>query len=196
MFTARVPLILASASPRRQEFLHQLGLEFDTLPASIDETPLPGEGPTAFARRMASSKAEHVARLHPGALVIAADTVVSLAGIIFGKPSDASEALSMLEHLQGHTHQVITGLALVLRSQAIHACTTETTLVSFDHFSRAILQAYVDSGDPLDKAGAYGIQGQGTFLVRAIDGSYSNVVGLPVNQMVRLLLLHRLIQPR
>lgn len=196
MFTARVPLILASASPRRQEFLHQLGLEFDTLPASIDENPLPDEDPTAFAHRMAFSKAEHVARLHPGALVIAADTVVSLQGIIYGKPADASEALSMLEHLQGHTHQVITGLALVLRSQAIHECTTETTQVSFDHFSRSILKAYVDSGDPLDKAGAYGIQGLGTFLVRAIDGSYSNVVGLPVNQLIRLLLTHQLIEPR
>lgn len=195
MFTARVPLILASASPRRQEFLQQLGLEFDTLPPSIDETPLPGEEPTAFARRMATSKAEHIAQAHPAACIIAADTVVSLAGSIYGKPADANEALSMLEQLQGHTHQVITGLALVLHNQAIHESTTETTRVSFDQFTRPILQAYVDSGDPLDKAGAYGIQGQGTFLVRAIDGSYSNVVGLPVNQLLRLLLAHDLIAP-
>lgn len=196
MFTARVPLILASASPRRQEFLHQLGLDFDILPASIDESPLPDEEPAAFAHRMATSKAEHVAQSHPETCVIGADTVVSLAGIIYGKPADASEALFMLEQLQGHTHQVITGLALVLHSQAIHTGTTETTRVSFDQFSRSILQAYVDSGDPLDKAGAYGIQGQGTFLVRAIDGSYSNVVGMPVNQLLRLLLAHHLIAPR
>lgn len=195
MFTARVPLILASASPRRQEFLHQLGLSFNILPASIDESPLPGEEPVAFARRMATSKAEHVARLHPEACVIGADTVVSLAGIIYGKPADASEALSMLEQLQGHTHQVITGLAVVMHNQGIQESTTETTRVSFDHFTRPILKAYVDSGDPLDKAGAYGIQGQGTFLVRAIDGSYSNVVGLPVNQLLRLLLAHHLIVP-
>lgn len=195
MFTARIPLILASASPRRQEFLHQLGLSFTTLPASIDESPLPEEAPDLFARRMAITKAEHVAQQHPEAGIIAADTVVSLHGIIYGKPADASEALSMLEQLQGHTHEVITGLALVVRSQAIHESATETTRVCFDQFPRPILKAYVDSGDPLDKAGAYGIQGQGTFLVRAIEGSYSNVVGLPVNQLVRLLLAHHLIEP-
>lgn len=196
MFTTRVPLILASASPRRQEFLHQLGLEFDTLPASIDETPRDGELPAAFARRMANSKAEHVAGLHPEACIIAADTVVCLDGVIFGKPADATEALAMLLRLQGHVHQVISGLALVLRCRAIHECTTETTRVRFDHFAEPILKAYVNSGDPLDKAGAYGIQSQGTFLVRDIDGSYSNVVGLPVNQLLRLLLAYDLIQPR
>ena len=196
MFTARVPLILASASPRRQEFLHQLGLDFDTLPACIDETPLVDEAPATFARRMARSKAEHIAELHPEACIIAADTVVCLDGVIFGKPAHAEEALAMLGQLQGHTHQVISGLALVLRRRCIHECTTETTRVRFDQFDEPILKAYVNSGDPLDKAGAYGIQGQGTFLVRDIEGSYSNVVGLPVNQMVRLLLAHDLILPR
>ena len=94
------------------------------------------------------------------------------------------------------SHQVISGLALVLRSRCIHECTTQTTRVRFDQFAEPILKAYVNSGDPLDKAGAYGIQGQGTFLVRDIEGSYSNVVGLPVNQLIRLLLAHDLILPR
>lgn len=195
MFTARIPLILASGSPRRREFLKQLGLDFSVQPASIDETPLPGDSPEDFARRMAMDKARALALKHPTSCVIGADTVVALGGTIFGKPADCAEALASLKQLQGRTHRVITGLALIHAAQNIAESLIETTSVTFDHFEDSILNAYVNSGDPLDKAGSYGIQGQGTFLVRAITGSYSNVVGLPVNQLLSLLLKHQIVVP-
>jgi septum formation protein len=196
MFTACHPLILASASPRRLEFLQQLGLEFDCTPAHIDETPLTGETPEAFAHRMAVGKADSIAHSHPEACIIGADTVVALGNTIFGKPADSTEALAILQQLRGQTHRVVTACAITFRRQNISESVAETTLVTFDHFEDPILKAYVDTGDPLDKAGAYGIQGKGTFLVRSITGSYSNVVGLPVNQLIRLLLRYRCIQPR
>ncbi|MDD2463419.1 MAG: Maf family protein [Desulfobulbus sp.] len=195
MFTSRIPLILASSSPRRREFFDQLGLKFSVMPAHIDETPLPAEAPEDFARRMALDKAKTLALQHPKSCVIAADTVVALGGTIFGKPLDGAAALSYLEQLQGRTHRVITGIAVVCADAKIEESRIETTSVTFDHFNTSILQAYVKSGDPLDKAGAYGIQGQGTFLVRSITGSYSNVVGLPVNQLITLLFKHQIIEP-
>lgn len=195
MFTSRIPLILASSSPRRREFLDQLGLKFSVEPAHIDETPLNAESPEDFARRMALDKARTLAGHHPESCIIAADTVVALGGTIFGKPADAAEALLYLQQLQGKTHRVITGIAVLLNENNIEESRIETTSVTFDFFDAAILQAYVNSGDPLDKAGAYGIQGQGTFLVRSITGSYSNVVGLPVNQLLSVLLNHQIIQP-
>ena len=195
MFSNLFPLILASSSPRRREFLEQLGLEFTIEPAQIDETPLPAETPESFARRMALEKARALAGKFPTHGIIAADTVVALGGTIFGKPADSAEALAFLRQLQGRTHRVISGLALLLTAKNIEESLIATTSVTFDHFEDAILRAYVNSGDPLDKAGAYGIQGQGTFLVRSITGSYSNVVGLPVNQLLSLLFKHRLIAP-
>lgn len=195
MFTSCFPLILASASPRRREFLDQLGLSFSIEPAPLDETPYPGELPEDFARRMALDKASLVATRHQASCIIGADTVVALGGTIFGKPANPIEALSFLQQLQGRTHRVITGIAVLLRQYNIEESGLETTSVTFDRFDTSILQAYVDSGDPLDKAGAYGIQGKGTFLVRSITGSYSNVVGLPVNQLLALLFKHRIIRP-
>ncbi len=196
MFTACCPIILASASPRRQEFLTLLGLEYLSVPAIIDETPAIGESPECFARRMAVAKAEQIATISPASCVIGADTVVALDQTLFGKPSDRHDALTTLKALQGQTHQVITGFAILMKQRAIKELGTTTTLVTFDTFSDDILEAYVDSGEPLDKAGAYGIQGKGTFLIRSITGSYSNVVGLPVNDVVQRLLRHRLVQPR
>ena len=195
MFIANCPIILASASPRRQEFLSLLGLPHQTIPAAIDETPEAGEAPVAFARRMAAAKAEQVATTHPEACVIGADTVVALDQTIFGKPRDRREALSTLQALQGQTHQVITGFAVILRHRNIKEAEAATSLVTFDTFAVEVLQAYVDSGEPMDKAGAYGIQGKGSFLIRSITGSCSNVVGLPVNAVVQVLLNHGLIQP-
>nr|WP_321464685.1 Maf family protein [uncultured Desulfobulbus sp.] len=195
MLTARIPLILASNSPRRREFLEQLGLQFSVVPAHIDETPLPDESPEAFARRMALAKAQVLADQHPECSIVAADTVVALGETIFGKPADPTEALSILIQLQGVTHKVITGVAVLCKTRSVQELTSETTAVTFSRFDREILQAYVDTGDPMDKAGAYGIQGQGTFLVHSISGSYSNVVGLPVSQLLAILLKHRLIRP-
>jgi len=194
MFAACRPLVLASASPRRQEFLQRLGLEFLVAPADIDETPQHDEAPEAFVRRMALTKARQIALRHPEAAVLGADTVVVLAGTIFGKPQDRAEAFAILKQLQGQTHQVLTGFAVVAAQPAIEEVETFTTLVAFDTFADDVLRAYVDSGEPMDKAGAYGIQDQGAFLVRSITGSYSNVVGLPINAVVQTLLRCRLVR--
>ena len=195
MFTAKLPLILASGSPRRREFLEQLGLKFSIQPAHIDETPLPEEAPEDFARRMAVDKARTLSGSYPTSCIIAADTVVALGDTLFGKPADSAEALFFLQQLQGKTHRVITGIAVLHEEKAIQESEIEITEVTFDRFALPVLQAYVNSGDPLDKAGAYGIQGLGTFLVCSITGSYSNVVGLPLNQLLSLLLRHQIIQP-
>lgn len=194
MFTACCPLLLASASPRRKEYLLRLGLEFRVIPASIDETPEPGESPRGFARRMAASKARQVADGYPEACVIGADTVVALGQTIFGKPRDHQEAFTILKALQGRTHEVTTGFAITSRIRKVEEVGSVTTLVTFGIFSEAILQAYVNSGEPLDKAGAYGIQGIGSFLVQSIAGSCSNVVGLPVYALVQSLLNHNFLK--
>jgi septum formation protein len=195
MFIAACPLILASASPRRQEFLSLLGLHYRTVPSAIDETPEPEEAPADFARRMAKAKAVQISAAHPESCVIGADTVVALDRTLFGKPRDRHEALTTLKILQGNTHQVITSFAVVMQQRAIEEVGICTTLVTFDTFTDDILQAYVDTGEPMDKAGAYGIQGKGTFLIRSITGSYSNVVGLPLNAVVQTLLHHQLLKP-
>nr|WP_320009931.1 Maf family protein [uncultured Desulfobulbus sp.] len=193
MFTARIPLLLASASPRRKDFLNGLGLTFSIHPADIDETPLPAENPEAFALRMARDKAQVLSSQYSHKCIIAADTVVALDQQIYGKPESPEQALSFLKQLQGRTHQVITGFSVLAREHNLETWSTETTLVTFGQFSTSVLQSYVNSGDPLDKAGAYGIQGIGTFLVQSIEGSYSNVVGLPLNQLLNTLLKHNII---
>ncbi len=195
MFATCKPLILASASPRRQRFLADLGLDCTILAANIDETPLAGETPDAFARRMAQEKAEAVARQHPASWVIGADTVVTLEGHILGKPDNAAHALEILCHLQGKKHQVITGLTLRCVQEDCLENLSRNTEVTFAQFSNEILSAYIQTGESLDKAGAYGIQGKGGFLVRSITGSCSNVIGLPVTPCINLLLHHNVIEP-
>jgi septum formation protein len=148
-----------------------------------------------FVRRMADSKAEQVAADHPHACVIGADTVVALDHHIFGKPRDREDALAMLISLQGQTHAVITGFALVIRNREMKVVDTVTTAVTFGTFSDTVLLSYVQTGEPMDKAGAYGIQGIGGFLVHEISGSYSNVVGLPLHAVVQTLLKWCCIQP-
>ncbi|CAK8720512.1 dTTP/UTP pyrophosphatase [Candidatus Electrothrix laxa] len=205
MFTTCKPLILASASPRRQQFLTDFGLQFTALAPDIDETPLTGEKPDAFARRMAEEKAEVIARQHPTSWVIArqhptswvigADTVVTIEGRILGKPDDATHALEILRSLQGKKHQVITGLSLRCVQEDCTENLSKTTEVTFAAFSNAILSAYIATGEPMDKAGAYGIQGKGGFLVRSITGSCSNVIGLPISTCISLLLHYKIIAP-
>ncbi len=194
MFITCKPLILASVSPRRRQFLTDLGLEFTCSPADIDETPLPNETPAAFALRMALAKAEAAAAKNPQAFVIGSDTVVTCEGSILGKPVDASHALAMLRSLQGRTHQVITGLALVCVQENCTEQLTRITEVTFNTFADSILQAYINTGDPMDKAGSYGIQSKGAFLVRAIKGSCSNVIGMPISTCTSLLLQHGVIR--
>lgn len=196
MFSTTCPLILASASPRRQEYLARLGLKHRVLPATIDETPYPAEAPRSFAQRMAATKARQIADLHHEACTLAADTVVALDHHIFGKPRDPQEALTMLTALQGRTHEVITGFAIAVPHRQIMEVDSTSTRVTFGVFSETILQAYVRSGEPMDKAGAYGIQGLGSFLAQSITGSCSNVVGLPVHAVVQSLLKHGLLEVR
>ena len=195
MFSACLPLILASASPRRQDFLAGLGLRFTVVPAAIDETVLAGEQPEPFARRMAAAKAELIARDCPEACVLGADTVVALEGTVFGKPRDRADALAILQTLRGRTHQVTTGVAVVCPARGLCEVFTVTSGVRFATFADEVLQAYIDTGEPMDKAGAYGIQGRGAFLVAAITGSCSNVIGLPVHDLIAVLLRHRLVRP-
>lgn len=194
MFTACFPLVLASASPRRQDFLTRLGLRFQVAPAAVDESPLVGELPEPFAQRIAAAKADLIARDRPEASVIGADTVVALGPTLFGKPRDRGNALEILQALRGHTHQVITGVVVVCRARALRKVFAVTSEVSFADFSDEVLEAYIDTGEPMDKAGAYGIQGRGSFLVRAIAGSCSNVIGLPIHELVAILLRHQLVQ--
>ena len=195
MFTTNKPLILASASPRRQKFLTDLALDYRCLPADIDETPEPAEAPVAFAQRMAEEKAAVIAQLHPNAYVIGADTVVTINNLILGKPKNEEHALEILRSLQGKTHQVITGMSLTCLQENCFEKLFRSTEVTFATFSDAILTAYIRAGESMDKAGAYGIQSKGAFLSRSINGSCSNVIGFPINLCVSLLLQHGVISP-
>lgn len=188
MFTLAGELILASASPRRRDFLQQLGLSFTCRPAEIVERQEAGEGPADFVARLAREKAGVIAAGSPDAWVLAADTVVVLDGRILGKPRDAAEARAMLGELAGRWHQVWTGFAILCQARAVQVERAVTTEVSFAGLAPELIAAYVATGEPLDKAGAYGIQGRGGCLVEEVRGSYSNVVGLPLAEVVGELL--------
>jgi septum formation protein len=194
-FKTKGRLILASASPRRQAFLQELGLAFEVRAADINEEPAAGDSPAGFVRRLAMDKARAVARCDAEAAVLAADTVVVIDGELLGKPLDAAGADAMLKRLSGRTHEVWTGFALCRGSEVLAAREVRTE-VTFIALSDALCQAYVMTGEPLDKAGAYGIQGQGGFLVERICGSYSNVVGLPLAELVTAMLASGVIVPR
>jgi septum formation protein len=183
MTTAR--LVLASQSPRRAQLLRMLGLTFETIPADIDETYYPGEEPGAHARRLAREKAEAIVARHRDAIVIGSDTVVVVDGDVLGKPTDAADAVRMLLRLQGRTHVVATGIAVICNGTARDD--VERVVVRFRPFDAAFAAAYVGTGEPMDKAGAYGIQGYGAALVEAIEGDYFAVMGLPIARMILLL---------
>jgi septum formation protein len=183
---ASQPLVLASGSPRRADLLRMLGIRFEAVPADLDEERLPGESPEAYAQRTAREKAAAVAPLRPGAFVLAADTIVVLDGEVLGKPADRAAAAAMLLRLQGREHRVQTAVAVADPDGAVRAA-VETTRVRFRPFDRAEAAAYAATGEPLDKAGAYGIQGQGATLVEAVDGDFFAVMGLPIVRSLRLL---------
>ena len=181
-------LYLASASPRRREILQQLGLAFQSLPQAIDESRLPGEAPAAFVQRLARGKAESaLAALgnRPGALCLGSDTTVVCDGEIFEKPEDAADARRILGALSGKTHQVLTAVALA--SAGFSEVLLSTSAVTFRELDDAEIDAYWATGEPADKAGAYGIQGLGAMFVTSISGSYSAIMGLPVAETVNLL---------
>ena len=177
--------VLASASPRRQELLAAAGYRFTVETADVDETPLAGEAAPAYVARLAEAKARAVLARVPGALVLGADTTVVVDGDILAKPADAEDAVRMLGRLQGRAHDVLTGVALV--SATWSRVAVAATTVWFAPMSRAEITGYVASGEPMDKAGAYGIQGRAARWVSRIDGSYSNVVGVPVALVHELL---------
>ena len=176
------PLVLASASPRRRALLEQLGIPLRISPAHLDENARPGEPAEQYVLRLAREKAEAVHARHPNDTVLAADTSVVLEGRILGKPGTAEEAVEMLRALSGRTHQVMTAVAV-----AGVGARCVTAAVTFAAASEAALRWYVSTGEPMDKAGAYAVQGIGGFLVERIEGSYSAVVGLPLVETLALL---------
>jgi septum formation protein len=210
-------LVLASASPRRQELLRIAGIPFTVQPADIDETPLPGEAPRVYAERLAQEKALKVSLSHPDEYVLGADTIVVVDDKIVGKPCDAADAARMLGMLSGRMHEVITGVCLVepgsgsqlpvasesalrVLSSWVNAgenrqftTTSETTRVIFSELSEAEIRDYVATGEPMDKAGAYAIQGRAARWIPRIEGNYSNVMGLPVAMVYRMLRERKLV---
>lgn len=188
------PLILASASPRRQQLLREAGIEFRVLLAEEPEPEMrPGEDCRHFARRAAEAKATAVATRYPARLVLGADTIVVLDGEALGKPLDEQQAREMLTRLSGRAHHVYTGVVLAQADgdgQVQVTGAVVSTAVTFRPLTQAVINDYVRTGEPLDKAGSYGIQGLGARLVAGYDGSYTNVVGLPM-ETVRALLKTR-----
>lgn len=188
-------LILASSSPRRKELLQALGVVFLIQVSGVDEEMSTAEAPEIQATRCAVRKARAVSLARPDAWVLGADTVVVLKGRVFGKPQDVEEAFEMLRQLSGRKHEVMTGICLVHETRRVLRETCIMTEVQFKHLSDAEIRAYIDTREPLDKAGAYGIQGRGGFLVQAIRGSYTNVVGLPLCETLEWLMEERVIAP-
>ena len=191
-------MILASSSPRRLQLLQELGITPIVLPAALDESPLPAEKPTALVARLAKQKALacqkralHELELASRAnqVIVAADTTVWFQDTILGKPSNAENAIHMLKQLSGKTHQVSTGVQLLKLDAsgtiAAQATFIETSQVSFYDLSTQDIERYVATGEPMDKAGAYGIQGYGRLLVQKIDGDFFSIVGLPVARLMR-----------
>ncbi len=189
-------MILASQSPRRRQLLGELGYELRVLPADIDESPLPGESPVELVGRLAREKAEASRQravaekvMDADGLLVAADTIVWHDGVALGKPADAADAARMLAELSGKTHHVSTGccvIALDGENRAVATrCFVETCDVEFWPLNEAQVEAYVATGEPMDKAGAYGIQGLGRVLIKDIHGDYYTVVGLPVSRLYR-----------
>ena len=173
-----VRLILASRSPRRARLLREAGYELDVVPADIDESRFDAEPPQRYVSRLAAAKAAAIASRAAGRIVVAADTVVLIDDLVLGKPADPGDAASMLGRLSGRTHEVLTGVVVARDGRRLEA--VETTRVTFATLERARIAWYAGTGEPDDKAGAYAVQGIGSRFVERIEGSYTNVVGLPV----------------
>lgn len=184
MTEPRLPLVLASASPRRRQLLETVGIEFEVHPSHIEEIPFDGELPNAFARRAAVDKAHDVAHRFADRAVLAADTVVEHRGKILGKPEGPEEAEAMLQRLSGEAHLVHTGVALVVGGRLLDL--VDTAEVRFHRLDRERVARYVATGEPLDKAGAYALQGVGALFVAAVHGSPHTVIGLPLGRLPEL----------
>lgn len=178
-------VVLASSSPRRHELLRLIGVEHDVIPADVDESHAPGEKPDAHAERLARTKAEAVAANRPQSLVIGADTIVVVDERILGKPRDVADAARMLRLLSNRTHVVMTAVAVSLAGRTLSL--VEKVTVTFRELSDDEIARYIATGEPMDKAGAYGIQGYGATIVRRIEGDYFAVMGLSLVRLVELM---------
>lgn len=178
-------IVLASASPRRQELLRQVGLSFVVEPSNVNEDVAEPMSPAQLVEHLALTKAREVASRRPSAIVLGADTIVVVDGQVLGKPVDRADAIGMLERLADREHQVMTGVALVQDGREI--VSHEVTAVRFGPLTREQIERYVDSGEPMDKAGAYGIQGRAAALIHSIAGDYFTVVGLPLYRTLQML---------
>ncbi len=183
-------LVLASSSPRRQELLRHAGIAFEVEAADLSEVQIEGEAPLAFAQRMAREKARAVFARRPQDAVLGADTIVVVEGEVLGKPRDPADAARMLRALSARSHEVTTAVCLL--APGIEETAAETTLVTMSAISEEEILSYVAGGEPLDKAGAYAVQGGASRWVRRIEGCYFNVVGLPVPRVYEMLLKYRL----
>jgi septum formation protein len=182
------PLVLASESPRRIQLLRSLGLTFEVIPSGVEENDNLKKEPGNLAEYHAKEKAKAVSRRYPGAWVLSADTIVVLDDTIFGKPASTERAVDMLKQLSGQDHHVFSGLCLMRGDPTFMRVGCFRTKVRFKRLSDAEIHAYVETGEPLDKAGAYGIQEIGVFVVESLQGSYTNVVGLPLCETLEWLL--------
>lgn len=185
MYHSAVRLVLASASPRRAQLLNEAGYDFDVAPADIDERRFEEEDPRRYVVRVAHTKAAAVAAAFPKRVVLGADTVVLIDDLVFGKPTNRAEAKRMLVRLSGRSHDVLTGVVLMRDGHFLEGL--ELTHVTFASLADSWIEWYVSTGEPADKAGAYAAQGIGSRFVERIDGSYTNVVGLPIALVARLL---------
>ena len=181
-------LILASQSPRRRYLLEQAGLTFSVIPSRFDEDSVQLTDPADYVKTLAEAKADEVARHYPGSWVIGADTIVTIDSAILGKPGTPHEARHMLKRLSGQSHFVYTGFAIDCKIKQTCIIDAIKTDVQFKDLTDDEIDWYIQTGEPFDKAGAYAIQGMGTFLVRRINGSYTNVVGLPVCEVIETLI--------
>jgi len=190
----RPRLILASKSPRRSDLLEQAGLTFSVIPSDFDESTVAMSDPDSYVIALAEYKAIDISEKHPASWVIGADTIVLIDRNILGKPGSKEEARDMLQRLSGKTHQVLTGYCICCKKKNRFFSETIKTDVRFKKLSDAEIEWYIQTEEPFDKAGAYAIQGLGTFLVKRINGSYTNVVGLPVCEVIELLIKEGVIE--
>jgi septum formation protein len=181
-------LILASESPRRRYLLEQAGLSFSVIPSSFDESSVPMQSPEIYVKILAEAKAGKISDAYPESWVIGADTVVVIGDAVLGKPDSKAEARSMLKRLSGQVHRVFTGYAIYCKAKNVKFSETVKTDVLFKNLTDQEIEWYIHTKEPFDKAGAYAIQGLGTFLVKSVSGSYTNVVGLPVCEVIEFLI--------
>ena len=178
------PLILASASPRRQELLKSMGLKFKIIPAHVNEMSLAGESPRRHVARLAKDKAMFIAKKYPEAWVLGADTIVVIDGMILGKPENKTQARKMLQTLSGREHTVFTGFTITHAAAEIYRTKVIRSAVQFKTISSREIDWYVAGDEPYDKAGGYAVQGQGAYFIQSIRGSYTNVIGLPLCEVL------------